>query len=191
MCFLFLGITKMDARAEETSEVPQITLTLNANEEVTTVSGQKLHLSMKNRTLVADDFTEQSKWTSDDTWENFCDEPGTKNCINGGTIIATLSEKQNSNGMDLGTSLQNIDVQVQVTGGTFEWIDVDGFYGYYRPELFYVARKENKTGLMGKLTWNNEEYVVNFPVEIKCSDYFSYDSDGSVLLKLGTVPGSG
>lgn len=189
LCFLFLGITKMDARAEEAAEVPQITLTLNTDEEVTTVSGQKLHLSMKNRTLVAEDFTEQSKWTSDDTWENFCNEPGTKNCINGGTIIATLSEKQNSNGMDLGTSLQNIEVKVQVTGGTFEWIGTgdDGFYNLYRPELFEIAHQGYKTGLMGKLTWNNEEYVVNFPVEIKCSDYFSYDSDGSVLLKLGTT----
>ena len=171
LCFLFLGITKMDARAEETSEVPQITLTLNGNKEVTTTSSNvKLQLSIETKELKASDFNENCKYSGE--VRDYQKKSG-KSMITGGKIIATVMDGEDSTKFAKSVTVKTRDVdymKITASNGTIAW-GTGNLLNYFSPKSFYVASGQYNTGVTAILTWNGTRYVVNFPVEIRCNDY--------------------
>lgn len=177
LCFLFLGITKMDARAEETSEVPQVTLTLNGNKEVTTTSSNvKLQLSIETRELKASDFNADCIYSGKaNDYGNkveYTKKPG-KPMITGGKIIATVMDGEDSTKFAKSVTVKTGDVnymKITASNGTIDW-GTGSLLSYSSPKNFYVASGQYNTGVIAILTWNSKQYVVNFPVEIRCNDY--------------------
>lgn len=66
LCFLFMGVVPMNARAEESEEVPQLTFTKKI-EDLTTTDGISAKVQYEVRTLEKTDFRDEIVYNPDES----------------------------------------------------------------------------------------------------------------------------
>ena len=195
LCAFFL-LWNLKTLADE-ANVPQITLSTSTT-EVKTKNKLDVEISVVNENLKQEDFKEDCLWTEGSISNDFRElDPETgkskKGCLIPGKIVVTIKpgSGQSSNIID-DKIVKLASTEMTSTVGSIEWPTYtsvkDPEYGLaYNNSLisstgFLVASSKNyRTGLIAYLKMEDgRKYVVNYPVEIKCEDYFNkrqYDSD--------------
>ena len=171
---------------ETSEEVPQITLSIDNPDEVLTMpDGIQYKLSVEaGEPLTKNSFSENCVF-EDESSEAFV-KPGedgtfTKDCIVPGKIILTVLPNQVSSRIRVDrVAGQENKIHISTSTGTLSNPDGIAAFTSYTPNSFYAECGDRRDGIIMLLKWNNKTYVVNYPVEIKCEDYFNkrqYDSD--------------
>ena len=177
--YLIWNLSGVGVKAEEA--VPQVELTItDGNDisfEVNNVS-LKADITVENYALTAADFENADVWNPESNKSDKDYTQKNKKCITSGKIIVAIKEGQKSSVLSSGTSyISDISAKISftTTEGTLRSamkIEATTFGRNYIPSKFIVAREDNNmTGIVQLLTYNDKTYVVNFPVEVKCSDY--------------------
>lgn len=177
---LIWNLSGVGVKAEEA--VPQVKLTITDGNDVSldpvnNVS-LKADITVENYMLTAADFENADVWNPVDKKSDQDYTKKNKKCITSGKIIVTIKEGQKSSLLGLGISyISSISdkISLTTTEGTLRTAtkaEASTFGRNYIPSKFTVAREDNNmTGIVQLLTYNDKTYVVNFPVEVKCSDY--------------------
>ena len=181
---LIWNLSGVGVKAEETVSVPQIELTIQ--------NGENISLDKKNNVILNADITVEnyknlssSDFENADKWTNTSSDVtkfqnGTKKCITPGKIVLTIKEGQKSsvlNGTAVAT-ISNLTSNITFTstnGGTIRAPQKSDNAGllvnYYGTNKFVATYGNRLTGIVQFLDYNEATYVINYPVEIKCSDY--------------------
>ena len=184
---LIWNLSGVRVKAEEA--VPQITLKMDPIEKK--INGVMVNVSVENVTLTQADFVEKNVYDPDKDKE---DDDGTyyihKNseCIIGGKIIMEVVPGQTSSKLKgAGTYFDEDEFEVNVNeNATISWLT--GTNNDYEEmadlDWFYLPTESDKSGLLALISWNGKNYVVNFPVEVKCTDYLdAFNADTKILAK--------
>ena len=176
---LIWNLSGVGVKAEEA--VPQVELTITDGNDVSlnpinNVS-LKADITVENYTLTAADFENADVWNPANKKSDQDYTKKNKKCITSGKIIVTIKEGQKSSLLGLGSSyISSISdkISLTTTDGTLRTAvktEASTFGSYHTPAKFAVIRGNYMTGIVQLLTYNDKTYVVNFPVEVKCSDY--------------------
>ena len=195
---LIWNLSGVGVKAEET--VPQVNLTITDGNDVSLDQvdnvSLKADITVENyNNLSVSDFDTATIWTAgNDTSKNY--QKGNYKCITPGKIIVTIKGGQKSsvlNGATAYISTINDKINFTTTSGnlyTPDKTEAKYFANYSPNKKFTVIKSGAMTGLVQLLTYNNKTYVVNFPVEVKCSDYLDPVDDSWKNNTLATVKGS-
>ena len=190
---LIWNLSGVGVEAEEA--VPQVTIDITDTEEIE-INGVKASVSTENRTLTSTDFEEATLWVEGPTDGTIYDQymlPNssgefTRKCITAGKIILTVKPGQISSNLK-NQMLTGMGEKISITCSqesvlkeptpADDWSNLDEclFSFSNAKNTFYVDNGKQKTGIIQFLKWKNNTYVVNFPVEIRCSDYLEGESD--------------
>lgn len=195
---LIWNLSGVGVKAEEA--VPQVELTITDGNDVSlnpinNVS-LKADITVENYTLTAADFENADVWNPANKKSDQDYTKKNKKCITSGKIIVTIKEGQKSSLLGLGSSyISSISdkISLTTTDGTLRTAvktEASTFGSYHTPAKFAVIRGNYMTGIVQLLTYNDKTYVVNFPVEVKCSDYIDPVDDSWKDDTLATVTGS-
>lgn len=180
LCFLVCGMFHIEARAEESEEVPQLTFTKKID-DLTTTDGISAKVQYEVRTLEKTDFRDEIVYNPDESGMSLVDYVNQKKYIQGGKLTATLKAGQDTHEtefmhmMDSAmddtwdfVSWQDADIVLTATSGEIRW----GTDYMASPAMFYLVSNESyPSGLAAILTYQSKDYLLYFPVEMKVSDY--------------------
>lgn len=209
------NISGVRVKAEDA--VPQVTINIKNGKDVK-VNGVEVSITTEQKTLTTADFANADPWEysesdySEDNQDNgewynyymtFNDEGGfDKKCITAGKIIVTIKPGTGSGGIRdqyLEEWGDNISIGCTPTEAlespeekNIDYLTSEDSFVWNNDEsCFQLDNSFGKTGIVKFLKWNGKKYVVNFPVEIHCTDYLDGISVGTSSKKSTGYEASG
>lgn len=187
---LIWNLSGVGVKAEEAVSVPQVNLSFSDGSDISlnAISGVTLKADLsfeKMDDLTAGDFTQDSVW--ENNAQAFLTGTGNKKCITPGKIIVTLKPNQKSSVLSSTSVTPMISGQgnnISITSTNQGEIvapmksGAEMMFAYmWGTNQFVLRYGTYKNGIIQFLKWQDQTYVLNFPVEIRCSDYLDGGSD--------------